>query len=80
MLGDLDACLHICLDKIQRKVAIGQAPESGDIRIMGRCFIRLGRLDDLKKHEQQFPNEDWGQLQDDEENRMKGDGDSRMAN
>ena len=24
--------------------------ESGDIRMIGRCFIRLGRLGDLKKH------------------------------
>jgi hypothetical protein len=68
------------LDNIHRNVAVGQAPESGNIRMIGRCFIRLGRLDDLKKHEQQFPNEDWGQLQDEEENRMKGEDDSRMAN
>jgi hypothetical protein len=50
MLGDFDACLRICLDNIHRNVAVGQAPESGDIRMMGRCLIRLCRLDDLKKH------------------------------
>jgi hypothetical protein len=50
MLGDFDASLSICLNNIHRNVAVGQAPESGDIRMIGRCFVRLGRLDDLKKH------------------------------
>jgi hypothetical protein len=38
MLGDFDASLRICLDNIHRNVAVGQAPESGDIRMLGRCL------------------------------------------
>ena len=38
MLGDFDACLRICLDNIHRNVAAGQAPGSGDIRMIGHCL------------------------------------------
>jgi len=72
--------LHMCLERIHREVARGQIPDNSVIHTIGRCFIRLGRLDDLEKHKQQYPNEDWDQLQEEEEDKVKrGEGNCSAA-
>lgn len=76
MFRDFEKCLCIHLEQVHHTVAVGQASGSNDIRSIGRCFIWLGKLDDLEKHKQQYPNEDWDQLQEEEENRIMHEGHS----
>jgi hypothetical protein len=79
MVGDFERCLRIYLERIHRTVAVGQAPASDVIHMIGRCFLRLSKFDELEKHKQQYPNEDWDQLQEKEEKQTRGGDNSSIA-
>jgi hypothetical protein len=77
--GNFERVLCMCREQIHRDAAVNQTMDSYFVRLAGRCYLRLGRLDDLEKHKQQYADEDWDLLQQEEENHIRAEGYGRAA-